>query len=249
MTIVRGRGLMAIVAVAAAAGLGACGGEDDQEKAAGVAQAFLDGDPAVCDNLTAEVLEYFGDGNVKRCRHAIRELGEHKGTVESVSIRGSKATVTARRKTVGRGPIWLVKRDGDWMVSGVGRSDRQRRALEIAAQPKIQPDLGAKEATDAYMRAIRAGDARAFCGLITPRQALKVLGSNSAGSEEPLRECVSALSFYDWREDSKRAKGVKTTGVQIRGETAIVELSSGKRAKLEQYEGRWVVDDVSKASG
>jgi hypothetical protein len=68
-------------------------------------------------------------------------------------------------------------------------------------------------------------------------------------SKQPLRVCVDVLDNYDWRKDSKRATGVKTTGVQTGGETAIVRLSNGKRAGLKQYQDRWVVDNIFRASG
>jgi hypothetical protein len=243
MTILSRSKLICILAVVAVANFGACGGESDQEKASGLVLSLLEGDPATCDDLTADFLESVG-GSVRECRRDIRSVGELEGKVEieRVSVRGSRATVTATRGNESA-PIMLVKRDGNWMVSGVGPTESERRQ-QAATQPQIQNDLSPLEAADAYFRAIRDGDERAFCGLITPREALEVIGADS--SDEPLRDCVEALSDYDWRKDSRRARGVTTEAVKVRGDTAVVRLSRGKRARLEQYLERWVVDDISK---
>jgi hypothetical protein len=227
----------AVLTSISALSLASCG-ESEQDKVRAVAALMANRDPAACDAMTEAA---YPPGPMA-CRQLLEGTGAPKSaSVKDVTTRGDTATAVISRDRA-ESVVRLLKRDGDWKIADIGAVERAGNAREENPGPKVQFLPTARKTVDAYLQAIADEDGPALCGLLSERYAVKVVGDGP--SEDPIGDCVKALQEFDWTAAHQTAEGVRTTSVARSGATAVVGLSSGKRALLERSNARWVIDDI-----
>ena len=106
------------------------GGDSASAEITGLVEAwYARADPAVCEEMTAKLLEYgwgkTGEKGVKACRTSIEASDPVADTkVETPKVSGERATVVVAYtldKKSQRDKIRLVRRDGAWKLDAVSR--------------------------------------------------------------------------------------------------------------------------------
>jgi hypothetical protein len=243
--------LLALAGTAAA--LIGCG-ESEDDRVRRIAEQIIRGDSSFCDHMTNTLLrETFQ--SIRGCKKATaRTKRLPDARLSSVKVNGDEATaiLLARER---RAVVRFTLGDGDWKIAGIReKSDPEAHdhrghastadapERQVTQAPKIKRGLDPREAVEAYYGAIRAADGPTVCGLLSRRHATEVRGG--VATRTPFRDCVEALSKYDWTAAQRNAKRATVVAVRIADDEATVRLSHGKQAQLERQGGRWVIDDI-----
>jgi hypothetical protein len=112
-------------------------------------------------------------------------------------------------------------------------------ATEDATTTMDDPrQLEAVATLEALIKAVKRSDELAFCGLLSPRQAQKLVGG--PGGDAAIARCVTILKGRDF--SGSLPKTLHVSGVKITGNQASVRLTNGERFTLVKRRGRYVVN-------
>ena len=231
--------LPALLLLALAALLGACGpgGDSDEDKVRDVVENVADNNPEVCKQLTDEFLSREFDGDEGKCEKQAREAEDDQNLeIEEVKVDGDKATVEATADG-DKGTALLVKEDGDWKL------DQLRQGGSTAGR-RSPDETAAQGAVDAFLIAVRGKDANVFCGLMTERFARNLFNARRFG----IAECVERLEgSFDWSRLQRRFRGKKVNRVAVSGRGAVVTLTGAGAIEfgLRKRGGRWQINRVT----
>ncbi len=228
--------LAALLLLALAALLGACGGggDSDEDKVRDVVENVASNDPAVCKQLTDDFLSREFGGDEKKCEKQAEEAEDEQNLeIQEVEVDGDKATVQATADG-DKGTATLVKEDGDWKLDTLRQDEARRSPDETAAQGAV----------DAFLIAVRGEDANVFCGLMTERFARSLFDTKRFG----IAECVNKLKRnFNWSVLQRRFRGKKVNRVEASGNTGLVTLTGAGAIEfgLRKRGGRWQIDRVT----
>jgi hypothetical protein len=217
-----------------------------------------------CNTLTesylSELFNQSGSNAKAACRQAVSSatgLKESDYEIKNVSVSGSSATADVEADEGSKATYKLTKEDGDWkidsirgevggaMASTASTTTTQETtvedttATEDASTEMTDPrQLEAVATLEALIKAVRKSDELVFCGLLSPRQAQKLVGG--PGGDAAIARCVTVLKGKDFSGSLPRTLHV--SGVKITGNQASVRLTNGERFTLVRRQGRYVVN-------
>jgi hypothetical protein len=261
-----GKGLLValgvlIVAALVVGGLfagGVIGGDDDdggggadtaaaEEEVTQVLETWAESDD--CDELTDDAVEkFFGEAENPRRTCDDTTGPEEDFEVESVEVDGEEAT--AEVQLAGEdADVELVQEDGEWLiddltgpaVEGAMTSTDTGTETAPAPEPEPEPDPRRAEAIatlEALVEAVQSNDEEVFCGLLSPRQAQRLVGG--PGGDAAIARCVEVAADVDLSENVP--SDIDVTGVRISGNQASVRLTTGERFTLVRRRGRYVIN-------
>jgi len=119
------RNPLAMLCLAAALALGACGGDDggggtdeptDEEAIEQVVTDFANAEGAeTCDYVAQQVLDEAG--GIEACEEAFKDSTPTEYDIQDIQINGDEATVTAERPKTGETEeLKVLNEDGEWLV-------------------------------------------------------------------------------------------------------------------------------------
>jgi pSer/pThr/pTyr-binding forkhead associated (FHA) protein len=253
-----GIGALALVAAVVVAVLLLAGGGDDdgggdsaaaQEEVEQTLESFAAASD--CDELTDDAIEeFFGEAEDPRqaCDDAVEP--EEDFEINTVEVDGDEAN--AEVELGGEdADVELVNEDDEWLIN-----DLSGPAVEAAMtdggtettpapapepEPEEEPDPRRAEAIatlEALVEAVQSNDEAVFCGLLSPRQAQRLVGG--PGGDAAIARCVEVAADVDLSENVP--SNIDVTGVRISGNQASVRLTTGERFTLVRRGGRYVIN-------
>lgn len=256
-----------VVAVVLLAGGGDGGGGGSEDEVRDTIAAAFDNDcDAFSDEYLADIFGTAGEGTPRaRCEQASEELtGTDEFEVTSVEVDGD--TANAEVEAGGDEGRFELEQDGDdWVITDVGgelgdtvaaNAAEAGGGTETSTAPATTPttpttpeqttteepddprEIEAIATLQALIDAIQEDDEQVFCGLLSPRQAQKLVGG--AGGDAAIARCVQVAGRVDLSRGVPRR--IRVTGVRVTGNQASVRLTTGERFTLVRRRGRFVVD-------
>jgi hypothetical protein len=234
---------LALVALAAAFGVAACGssgGGSDEDQIRTVVGHLADSDEAVCGEITDAYLKnIFKDkANCEKQAKASKETNSFE--IKSVKVNGDKATASVQSKKE-KGTIALVKDGGDWKIAGIKQTASASSSTDTTTSPNSD-EVKARAAVDAFLKGVNDEDEQVVCGLLSESYAKRIL--RSPKTKFAIAECVTAFKKFNWSNLKKQANGVKTKSASISGDSASVTLSDGETVNLTRQGDRFVIDNI-----
>lgn len=112
----------ALLLVAAALGVGACGGSDEGD-IEDIIQNVAKDSATICDHATDKLLAELGSGGVEGCQEAARaypddDPDEVSGDID-IKVDGDSATADFTDNDGDKQHVVFVKEDGDWLIDEV----------------------------------------------------------------------------------------------------------------------------------
>lgn len=255
-------GLLAVAGVVVAVLLLAGGGDDgggEEEDVRAAVSSFFEND---CDVLTDDFREeLYGEGEGDPEENCEEEAGnledEEDFEIAEVTIDGD--TAEAAVEVDGEDAELDLEKDGEeWKVDGVSGDVAQAQSTPTTTtpttpttpetttpapepEPEPEPDPRETEAIatlQALIDAIKENDEKVFCGLLSPRQAQKLVGG--PGGDAAIARCVQVAKNVDLGEGVPDE--IDVTGVRVTGNKASVRLTTGERFTLVRRGGRYVIN-------
>lgn len=241
-------GLLAVAGVVLAIvllGGGSSDSEGDDDVRAALS-SFIE-DPS-CNDVTDSAVErvFGGDG---ACSGALPDgVDEGDYTISSISVDGDQADAEVDSDEDVDGDWELEQDGGDWKIDSVPAALAQT-ATDTGATPTPAPEPTTTEEEDprrieaiatleALIQAVKDDDEKVFCGLLSPRQAQKLVGG--AGGDAAIARCVEIAARVDLSKNVPSE--ISITGVRVSGNQASVRLTTGERFTLVRRRGRFVID-------
>jgi hypothetical protein len=259
-------GIAILVGILFAAGV--LGGSDDggggdakKDIEATLASYLEDND---CNTLTesylSELFNQSGSNAKAACRQAVASaqgLNKSDYTVTNVEVSGDSATADVEADEGSKATYKFVKEEDDWKIDSIRgevggamastanttatqeTTVEETTATEDATEEMDDPrQLEAIATLEALIKAVKKSDELVFCGLLSPRQAQKLVGG--PGGDAAIAKCVQVLKGKDFSGNLPRSLHV--SGVKISGNQASVRLTNGERFTLIKRQGRYVVN-------
>ncbi|MEX2195537.1 MAG: FHA domain-containing protein [Thermoleophilaceae bacterium] len=242
-----------VVAVLLLAGGGSDSNDEDDVRAA--VTSFFEND---CGALTDDYREeLFGDAEgspEEACEDAADDAEESDFDISDVSVDGDEAEAEVEVEDQDA-TFELAREDGDWKVDGIDAEVAMAGSggattptpTETTPTPTPTPTETQEEdprrteaiaTLQALITAVQDNDESVFCGLLSPRQAQRLVGG--AGGDAAIARCVEVAADVDLGENVPDA--IDVTGVRITGNQASVRLTTGERFTLVRRGGRYVID-------
>lgn len=212
-----------------------------------------------CDALTDGAVEklYSGDANPRKtCDENAKPADSFK--IQDVSVNGSDATADVKIDG-NNGSLDLVRQDGKWLIddfsgeafaSASGTSTTptdttptDTTPTETTPAPSTDPVLEQRKTEavatlQALIDAVQKNDEKVFCGLLSPRQAQRLVGG--PGGDAAIARCVQVAKNVDLSKNVPTS--INVTGVRVSGIKASVRLTTGERFTLVRRGGRYVIN-------
>ncbi|HWH43219.1 MAG TPA: hypothetical protein VNT32_00670, partial [Thermoleophilaceae bacterium] len=246
-------GLLAVAGVVVAIVLLSGGSSDSGDEDVRAALSSFIEDPS-CSDLTDRAVESVFGGE-SACSAALPDgVDENDFTISSVQVDGDEAEAEVDSDEDVDGD-WELEQDGDdWKIDSLPGSLAQtppetQTDAGATTTPAPEPEPTTTEEEDprrieaiatleALIQAVKDDDEKVFCGLLSPRQAQKLVGG--AGGDAAIARCVEVAARVDLSKNVPDE--VSVTGVRVSGNQASVRLTTGERFTLVRRGGRFVID-------
>jgi hypothetical protein len=222
------------------------GGKDEEDVRAALSSFLRSPD---CDDLTDDGVQEFGGSTA--CGEALPEgVDEGDFEITKVSVSGDNADASVSSKEEVDGTYALERKGSDWQIADVPSGfvaaatpttteTTPTETTPTETEEEMDPrETEAIATLQALIDAVQENDEEVFCGLLSPRQAQKLVGG--AGGNAAIARCVEVARQVDL------SKGVpsriEVTGVRVTGNQASVRLTTGERFTLVRRGGRFVID-------
>jgi hypothetical protein len=131
--------------------------------------------------------------------------------------------------------------NGLTLASNTGTTSTATTPTETTPAQTEEKDPRKTEAVatlQALIDAVRDNDEQVFCGLLSPRQAQRLVGG--PGGDAAIAKCVEVARRVDLSKGVP--EHIDVTGVRVTGNQASVRLTTGERFTLVRRRGRYVID-------
>lgn len=236
-------------------GTTAADGGDDEKNVRDTISTYLEDNDCrtLTDSYLSELFNQAPSNAKQACAQAVSDakgLSPSDYTIDNVSVSGTSATADVEASGGSQATYKLVKEGDDWKIDSIRGEVSGAMAAENATttqmsegtttenDPQAENKLEAEATLIAFIKAVRKSDEQVVCGLLTPRQAQRLVGG--PGGDAAIVRCLEVLKGRDLSDIAKR--GLAVSGVVIRGNQASVRLNDGTRVTLVKRDGQYRID-------